>query len=111
MSVDINAEVEWKQNASTWKLRYPTLDAQAQFFLIKFAKTEGVTHDKVYTLLEQFKQFDGHQQGELEEDEALRLLEARKETKTARELRTMVADIDFDSNRKLSFLEWSCCVF
>ncbi len=45
------------------------------------------------------------------EDEALRLLEARKETKRFVELREMVKDMDYDKNRELSFLEWCCAYF
>jgi hypothetical protein len=41
----------------------------------------------------------------------MRLLEARGETKSFKELRQMVADIDVDQNHKLSFLEWACGVF
>jgi len=37
------------------------------------------------------------------------LLEHRGETKTAVELRAMVEEMDYDKNRKLSFLEWSTC--
>ena len=39
------------------------------------------------------------------------LLESRKETKTALELRQTFAAIDIDKNHKLSFLEWCCYVY
>ena len=39
------------------------------------------------------------------------LLESRKETKTALELRETFAEIDVDKNHKLSFLEWCCYVY
>jgi len=79
------------------------------FFLAKFSR-HGVSRDSVSILLQQFQKFDTKKQGELEEDEALHLLEFRGETKTSRELRTMVADIDKDKNHKLSFLEFACAV-
>ncbi len=47
----------------------------------------------------------------MQEHEALRLLENRHETKTFKELRQMVIDIDIDQNRELSFLEWACAIF
>lgn len=36
------------------------------------------------------------------------LLEYRNTVKTATELRAMVADMDKDNNKRLSFLEWCC---
>lgn len=41
----------------------------------------------------------------------MQLLEARNNTKTFVELRQLVADIDLDHNRKLSFLEFACAIF
>jgi len=96
---------------SDWRSKYPTVDQQAEFFLLKFAKDEDISRDKVFGLMKQFRSFDSRSQGELEEDEAMRLLEKRNETKTFTELRQMVADIDLDKNRKLSFLEWACAIF
>jgi len=92
-----------------WKLKYPTIDAQAEYFLLKFGKE--VTRDEVQKLKVQFAKFDSKGQGELEEDQAMRLLESRNETKTFRELRESVAEIDIDKNRKLCFLEWACAIF
>lgn len=92
-----------------WKVRYPTADSQAEFFLMKFAKE--VTYDDVISLKADFKKFDARGQGELEEDEAMRLLESRNETKTFTELRQLVNDIDIDKNRKLCFLEYACAYF
>jgi len=100
----------WQECAATWKQRYPKAEHQAEYFLLKF-KVDGVSSDAVYKLLFQFKQFDTSESGELEEDQALRLLEMRGETKTFKEMRAMVAEIDLDRNRKLSFLEWCCAVF
>jgi len=76
--------------------------------LIKFP---DVPRSAALLLREQFDIHDSHQTGELEEDEALRLLEFRGETKTATELRKMVAGIDMDKNRKLAYLELCCSVF
>jgi len=102
---------DWKVAAANWKARYPTCELQAEFFLLKFQKDADIARQAVYKLMEQFSAFDGRKQGELEEHEALRLLESRNSTKTFRELREMVADIDLDHNRKLSFLEWACAIF
>jgi len=99
----------WEESAANWKIRYPTSTHQAEFFLAKFSR-HGVGREGVSILLQQFQKFDAKKQGELEEDEALHLLESRGETKTSRELRTMVADIDKDKNHKLSFLEFACAV-
>jgi len=104
----VSASLDWKEAAATWKLRYPTSALQADYILLKFP---DIPRDAVFALLTQFQTFDGSKQGELEEDESLRLLEARGETKTFVELRKAVADIDLDKNRKLCFLELCCSVF
>jgi len=39
------------------------------------------------------------------------LLEHKQLTKTATELRMLLADIDQDKNRKVNFLEWCCFAF
>lgn len=62
-------------------------------------------------LLKEFKRFDLGKTGELEENQAMMLLESRKETKTALELRETFSAIDIDKNHKLSFLEWCCYVY
>jgi len=105
------AQDQWKANAATWKSRYPTSELQAEFFLLKFQKHGDFTRSALFDLLKQFKTFDKQVQGELEEDQAMHLLESRNQTKTFRELRSMVAEIDLDQNRKLSFLEWACAIF
>jgi len=87
------------------------LKIRLNFFLLKFTADGDVEHKKFYDLLAQFKKFDKQKQGELEEDEAMQLLEKRGETKTFKELRVMVAEIDLDKNRKLSFLEWACAIY
>jgi hypothetical protein len=38
-------------------------------------------------------------------------MEYRSATKTATELRAMIADMDKDKNRKLSFIEFACAYF
>ena len=49
--------------------------------------------------------------GELNEHQALQLMEHRATVKTARELRAMIADMDFDKNHRLSFIELCCAYF
>ena len=49
--------------------------------------------------------------GELDEHEALMLLEHKNLTKTATELRMLLADIDKNKDRQVNFLEWCCFVF
>jgi hypothetical protein len=44
---------------------------------------KDITRANVNTLLKEFKKFDLHGNGELEEDRAMMLMEARGETKTA----------------------------
>jgi len=101
----------WEECAATWKARYPTSEQQAEYFLLRFKVDGDVSSAAVYKLLAQFQSFDTKKTGELEEDEAMRMLEARGEAKTFKELRTMVSEIDLDKNRKLCFLEWCCAVF
>jgi len=91
-----------------WQQRLPTLSLQAQYFHLKFP---DVGIDKINEMRDVFMKFDGRKVGELQEDEALRLLEYRGETKRFVELRQMVQDMDYDNNRELSFLEWSCAYF
>jgi len=101
----------WQSEARDWKKKYPSSAAQAEFFLLRFNRDADVTRSGILELLKQFDRFDSRRQGELEEDEALRLLEFRKETKTVSELRQLVKDIDLDHNHKLCFLELCCSVF
>jgi len=101
----------WQTEAANWKKRYPSSAAQAELFLLKFQRDSDISRHGILELLKQFDRFDTRHQGELEEDEALRLLEARKETKTVAELRQLVKDIDLDHNHKLCFLELCCSVF
>jgi hypothetical protein len=105
------SDSDWHVNANTWQKRYPTTEMQAEFFLLKFNKDGDVSRGSVFDLLNQFNKFDKRAKGELEEDEAMMLLEARNSTKTFTELRAMVAEIDYDKNRRLSFLEWCCAIY
>eukprot|EP01092_Planopodium_desertum_P005003 TRINITY_DN21287_c0_g1_i2.p1 TRINITY_DN21287_c0_g1~~TRINITY_DN21287_c0_g1_i2.p1 ORF type:complete len:342 (-),score=112.37 TRINITY_DN21287_c0_g1_i2:100-1125(-) len=93
-----------------WKKHYPTTSQQAEFFLLKFSSA-GVEREELMELKEQFSKYDKRHTGELEEDEAMQLLEARGDTHTFKELRAKVSEIDLDKNRNLSFLEWACFVF
>jgi len=98
-----------KEDASIgWQERLPTVSLQAEYFFLKFP---DVGREKLLELKDVFVKFDGRKVGELQEDEALRLLEYRGETKRVVELRQMVKEMDYDHNRELSFLEWSCAYF
>jgi len=94
-----------------WQEKYKTMDDQAEFFLLKFGHDDDIKRPEVMALKEGFKKFAKPGKGELEEDEAMRLMESRNNTKTFVELRDMVVEIDVDKNRKLSFLEWACAIY
>jgi len=98
-------------NWEGWQKKYPTMDLQMEFFLLKFGQDEDIKRDEVTKLKVQFQSFAKQGQGELEEDEAMRFLDSMSKTKTFKELRQMVVDIDVDHNRKLSFLEWACAIY
>lgn len=74
-------------------------------------KWKDVSRNEVNALLAEFLKYDYSKSGELEENEALMLLEARGDTKTVLEMRETFARIDANNNRKISFLEWLCYVF
>jgi hypothetical protein len=74
-------------------------------------KWKDVSRNDVNALLAEFRKYDYSKSGELEENEALMLLEARGDTKTVLEMRETFAKIDANNNRKISFLEWLCYVF
>lgn len=103
--------MSWEDNAKNWKKFYPSSQLQADFFLLKFAKDGDVTPQNIKELMEQFNKFDRRKQGELEENEAMQIMEARHNTLTFVELRQKVKDIDLDQNRELSFLEWACFIY
>lgn len=54
---------------------------------------------------------DIKKRGEIEELDILIILERRGNTHTATELRELVADMDKDKNKLISFLELCCAVF
>jgi len=91
-----------------WQERLPTVSLQIEFFLLKFP---DVTRSPALEMAASFKKFDSRGVGELQEDEAMRLLESRGETKRFVELRSMVKEMDFDQNRELSMLEWACAYY
>lgn len=61
--------------------------------------------------MQDFKKHDLCKRGELDEHEAMMLLEHRGSTKTFQELRAMISDMDVDNNHRISFIEWCCAVF
>lgn len=82
---------------------------QLELFLWKWGSE--VTREEITARLTEFKRFDFNNTGYLEENQTMMLLESRGETKTAVELRAMVADIDKDHDHKVNFLEWCCAVY
>jgi len=91
-----------------WQERLPTPSLQAEYFLLKYPESG---RDVVMDMKVSFIKFDARGVAELQEDEAMRLLESRKETKRAVELREMIKEMDFDKNRQISLLEWLCAYF
>ncbi len=91
-----------------------SIDDQCEYFLFKFNAASGdddVTRAQVLELKGEYAKFDDKNKGELEIDQAMRLLESRHETKTYTELRELLNDIDQNNNNKLSLLEWLCAFF
>lgn len=74
-------------------------------------KWKDVSRVEVNTLLAEFRKYDFSKTGELEENEALMLMEARGDTKTVIEMRETFGKIDTNKNHKLSFLEWLCYIY
>lgn len=72
---------------------------------------KDVSRADITERLKEFKKFDLNKTGELEENHTMMLLESRGETKTAVELRAMVAEIDKDHNHTVNFLEWCCAIY
>eukprot|EP01120_Amphizonella_sp_Union-15-10_P012225 TRINITY_DN5395_c0_g1_i1.p1 TRINITY_DN5395_c0_g1~~TRINITY_DN5395_c0_g1_i1.p1 ORF type:complete len:249 (-),score=88.01 TRINITY_DN5395_c0_g1_i1:69-815(-) len=89
------------------ELESKSIDDQAKFFLRAFVLEFQGNFEKVLELAEEFKKYDGRGVGKLEEFEALRLLEARKETITFSKFRETFTEIELDKNRSLSFSEWA----
>ena len=76
-----------------------TSEEQRELFLFKFRDVDRADCSQ---LEKDFKKFDLDKRGELNEHQALQLMEYRSTVKTARELRAMISDMDFDKNHKLS---------
>lgn len=74
-------------------------------------KWKDISRKDVNILLNEFRKYDYSKSGELEENEALMLLESRGETKTVIEMREIFNRIDTNKNHRLSFLEWLCYVY
>ncbi len=83
------------------------LDQQRELFLWKF---KDVTREQIKEEFNAFVKHDIKKEGQLDEHEALMLLEHRDMAHTATELRTLLAQIDKDKDRHVNFLEW-CCFF
>jgi Ca2+-binding EF-hand superfamily protein len=64
-----------------------------------------------HPLRQDFSRYNLNATGEINEHDAMRLLEARGATKTATELRQLFNNIDIDRNRHISFLEWCCAYY
>jgi hypothetical protein len=84
------------------------LDQQRELFLWKF---KDISREEITKEYNDFVKHDLKHHGELDEHETLMFLEHRNETKTALELRALIAEIDKDKNHKLNFLEWCCFYF
>jgi len=84
---------------------------QMELIMWKFGEFHKIDRNEITERLEEFLKFDRNNNGELEENEAMQLLEFRGHTKTFRELREMVVEMDLDHNHKLSFLEYACAIY
>lgn len=84
---------------------------QMELIMWKFGAAHNIDRDEISLRLDEFLKFDRNNNGELEENEAMQLLEFRGHTKTFRELREMVVEMDLDHNHKLSFLEYACAIY
>jgi len=91
-----------------WQKRLTSAKLQAAFFSMKFPE---IHKDQIENIMQDFQIVDTRGKGELQEDEALRLLERRKETRTYVELRRMVKDIEPDRTRLFSLLEFLCAYY
>ena len=63
-------------------------------------------------LCQEFKSFDTFGKGELDDHQAMRMLESRGQAHSLHEIRELVKEMKMDeTTKKLSFLEWACAVF
>jgi len=74
-------------------------------------KHKDVTRPQVDEELKSFLAHDISKSGELDEHEAMMLLEHRGCAHTAVELRALLAEIDKDKSHTINFLEWLCFWF
>lgn len=74
-------------------------------------KYRDITRGEVNEEYKLFLKFDISKTGELDEHEALMLLEHRGCARTAVELRALLVEIDKDQSHSLSFLEYCCFWF
>lgn len=79
-----------------------------ELFLWKY---KDITRQQVNDELKSFTDHNLIKTGELDEHEAMMLLEHRGCAKTAVELRALLADIDKDKSHSVNFLEWLCFWF
>lgn len=84
-----------------------SLDEQRELFIWRF---KDISREQVTTEYKHFKKHDLKNCGNLDEHEALMLLEHRDMAHTATELRVLLSEIDKDKDRRVNFLEW-CCFF
>ncbi len=95
------------EQQSAWMPR--STHAQVEKFLLRFP---DVPRREAYALQREFDSFDEEKRGELDVYAAMRLLEARHETRTFMQLREMVEGAHVQSSlRHMSLLEWACAVF
>jgi len=102
---------EKKKELIDWRTKHPTMEHQLEFFLLKFSKDSDISRTDVHEHFNGFKKHGKPGAVELDEIEVLRFLEVQNKTKTARELRALIAEMDQDANGKLSFLEYACATF
>ena len=93
----------------TLKVAVEGPEEQLELFLWKYANV--APRDELTKLLKEFKKHDLQKRNLLDEHEALMLFEHRGMTKTAAELRKMVAEFDANKDHLLSFLELCCGLY
>ena len=79
------------------------LDQQRELFLWKF---KDISREAISKEYDDFLKHDLKHHGELDEHETLMFLEHRNETKTALELRALLAEIDKVSENDYTLIVW-----
>lgn len=80
---------------------------QAKVWLKAYFRDDDVDVKEVYTIAKQFKKFLSHPDStELEENQAMKFLEMRKEATTPLALRKKLREYDVDRSNKMSLLEY-----